>query len=157
MWGGTGQPKQRTHDSRALSELCITTPFLPASPPASLRPHRPDEDPDKRDRLPLLDRAGNSGVVHSEKCVMIRDRGNVVGKQYFPRFSRKVPISIFASLSRYRRPSDEELKSFYSQREVDGWQRYVQQRGPQWAPRMAEAGITNLAQFYTSEFKYRFV
>lgn len=73
----------------------------------------PDEDPPKRDRLPL------SAFVHEE---------------------------------RYRVRSDAELLDEYREREVRGWQRYMDI--PELKARAEELGITSLAQFYTSKAKY---
>jgi nitroreductase len=73
----------------------------------------PDEDPPKRDRLPL------EAFLHDE---------------------------------RYRHLSPEQLDATYAEREVKGWQRYMAVPGN--AERMAELGITSLAQFYTSKIKY---
>lgn len=82
----------------------------------------PAEEPALRDRLPLADTAGSSGIVHRE---------------------------------RYRSPSDAELLDFYKEREQAGWARYASNGEPgAWEAKMAEAGVHNLAQFYTSEFKY---
>ena len=52
------------------------------------------------------------------------------------------------------------MLAFYKRREVDGWKRYAspsaarERRWPHWAERMAKQGVTNLAQYYTSEYKY---
>jgi nitroreductase len=73
----------------------------------------PDEDPPKRDRLPL------AAFVHEE---------------------------------RYRVRSDAELLDEYREREVRGWQRYMEI--PELKARAEELGITLLAQFYTSKAKY---
>jgi nitroreductase len=74
----------------------------------------PDEDPAKRDRLPLL------AYVHQEK---------------------------------YQHPSDDELLALYAEREVRGWNRY-RSLGGEIVSEMERLGITNLAQYYTSELKY---
>lgn len=55
----------------------------------------------------------------------------------------------------YRSPTDAELLEFYSDREIAGWERYASNGEPgEWEARMAKAGVYNLAQFYTSDFKY---
>lgn len=74
----------------------------------------PDEDPVKRDRLPL------HAYVHEEE---------------------------------YQDSSDDELLAIYKDREVKGWERY-RSMGPEIIAEMERLGITNLAQYYTSEIKY---
>jgi hypothetical protein len=73
----------------------------------------PDEQPAKRDRLPL------AAFLHDEV---------------------------------YHRPTPDELDAFYREREVRGWARYM--ANPELKQIVEEAGITSLAQFYTSEIKY---
>jgi len=73
----------------------------------------PDEDPAKRDRLPL------SSLVHDEV---------------------------------YHRPSPSELEACFVEREVRGWARYMAH--PRLKAMVEEAGITSLAEFYTSKYKY---
>lgn len=73
----------------------------------------PNENPAKRDRLPL------DSVIFEE---------------------------------RYTPPSTEELAEIYREREVKGWARYMAM--PKLKEMAEEKGITELAQFYTSEIKY---
>lgn len=73
----------------------------------------PDEDPAKRDRLPV------SAMLHDET---------------------------------YHRPTDAELDAVYAEREVRGWERYKSM--PDVWREIQAAGITSLAQFYTSPIKY---
>lgn len=73
----------------------------------------PDENPGKRDRLPLR------AYVHDEQ---------------------------------YHRPSESELEDVYREREVRGWERYM--ANPELRALCQEGGITSLAQFYTSPYKY---
>ena len=73
----------------------------------------PDEDPPKRDRLPL------PAFLHDET---------------------------------YQYPTGNELESTYAQREIRGWQRYMDV--PELRARIEAMGITSLAQFYTSKAKY---
>ena len=74
----------------------------------------PDENPVKRDRLPLR------AYIHDEE---------------------------------YRDPSDQDLLDIYKDREVKGWERY-RSMGPEIIAEMERLGISNLAQYYTSEIKY---
>ncbi|GAB4322743.1 MAG: NADPH-dependent oxidoreductase [Candidatus Zixiibacteriota bacterium] len=74
----------------------------------------PDEDPVKRDRLPLR------AYVHDEV---------------------------------YQDPSDERLLDLYRDREIKGWERY-RSMGEDVIAEMDRLGITNLAQYYTSDIKY---
>lgn len=73
----------------------------------------PNEDPAKRDRLPI------ETLLHDET---------------------------------YHRPTAAELDAGYAERERRGWERYMAM--PELRHRIEEAGITSLAQFYTSPLKY---
>jgi nitroreductase len=53
----------------------------------------------------------------------------------------------------YQPPDDDELLDLYREREIKGWQRY-RSLGGGIAAEMERLGITNLAQYYTSELKY---
>ena len=93
-------------DFLELPETCIAVTTLVVG--------WPDEDPEKRDRMPL------ASYLHREA---------------------------------YRRPDDARLLDLYAEREVTGWNRYRTLR-PELFRTMEEHGITSLAQFYTSDFKY---
>jgi nitroreductase len=54
---------------------------------------------------------------------------------------------------RYRAPTAESIDRDFSPRETRNWERY-RSLGPEMMQRMAEHGITSLAQFYTSRIKY---
>jgi hypothetical protein len=69
----------------------------------------PDENPAKRDRLPL------DGLVHYET---------------------------------YQDYTDQQVREIYRQREVDGWERYM--NFPDLRHMVEEAGVENLAQIYTA-------
>ena len=53
----------------------------------------------------------------------------------------------------YQRPTPEQIDERFKPREQRGWDRY-RAMGPEVVARMAELGITSLAQFYTSDMKY---
>ena len=65
----------------------------------------------------------------------------------------RLPIAAMLHDETYHRPSDEELDRHFADREVRGWERY-RSAMPERFAQFGEAGITNLAQFYTSDFKY---
>jgi len=73
----------------------------------------PDENPSKRDRLPL------KAIFHEEV---------------------------------YRVPSTPELDEIYADREIKAWERYISMPGNK--ARFEEGGIMNVAQWYTSKYKY---
>jgi nitroreductase len=64
----------------------------------------------------------------------------------------RLPLAAFVHEERYRVRSDAELLEEYREREVRGWQRYMDI--PELNARAQELGITSLAQFYTSKAKY---
>ncbi len=53
----------------------------------------------------------------------------------------------------YQRPSAETIDRDFGSREVKGWERY-RSMGQHMVDKMAELGITSLAQYYTSDIKY---
>ena len=65
----------------------------------------------------------------------------------------RLPLAAYLHRERYQPPADADLLDLYAEREIKGWQRY-QALGPDMAAKMAEHGITSLAQFYTSDLKY---
>ncbi len=64
----------------------------------------------------------------------------------------RLPLTSFMHEERYRVRSDTELLEEYREREVRGWQRYMEI--PELKARVQELGITSLAEFYTSKAKY---
>ena len=64
----------------------------------------------------------------------------------------RLPLAAFLHDETYRRPTVEELEGTYDQREARGWARYMAY--PEIRMKIEAAGITSLAQFYTSEIKY---
>lgn len=65
----------------------------------------------------------------------------------------RLPMAAWCHDETYHRPSGEEIDALFGEREQRGWARY-RALGPEFAARMDAAGITSLAQFYTSEMKY---
>ena len=65
----------------------------------------------------------------------------------------RLALGAYLHRERYQPPTDEALLGIYHDRETKGWKRY-QALGPEMAEKMAEHGITSLAQFYTSDLKY---
>lgn len=53
----------------------------------------------------------------------------------------------------YQRPGPQDIDRDFAAREVKGWARY-RSMGPEVVARMAELGISSLAQYYTSDIKY---
>jgi nitroreductase len=65
----------------------------------------------------------------------------------------RLPPQAWIHDERYQRPSAADIDARFRDREVKGWARY-QALGPEMVAKMSEAGITSLAQFYTSKLKY---
>jgi len=64
----------------------------------------------------------------------------------------RLPIAALLHDETYHRPAPEEIDTTYAEREVRGWQRYMSV--PEIKAEIEAAGITSLAQFYTSKVKY---
>lgn len=64
----------------------------------------------------------------------------------------RLPLDAFLHEETYRRPDEREIDEVYREREVKGWERYMAY--PELKKMAEERGITELAQFYTSEIKY---
>ncbi len=64
----------------------------------------------------------------------------------------RLPLAAFVHEERYGVRSEAELIEEYREREVRGWQRYMDV--PELKARAEALGITSLAQFYTSPAKY---
>ena len=65
----------------------------------------------------------------------------------------RLPTTAWVHDERYHDPSAAQIDQHFGQRDVRGWQRY-RAMGPAMVERMAEHGITSLAQYYTSKIKY---
>ena len=65
----------------------------------------------------------------------------------------RLPPAAWVHDERYHDPNAAEIDQHFGQRDVRGWQRY-RSMGQAMIDRMAEHGITSLAQYYTSKIKY---
>jgi len=64
----------------------------------------------------------------------------------------RLPLAALLHDEVYHRPTPDEQDDNFAQREIRGWARYM--ANPGLKKIVEEAGITSLAQFYTSEYKY---
>ncbi|KAJ3137625.1 hypothetical protein HK100_000600 [Physocladia obscura] len=64
----------------------------------------------------------------------------------------RLPTAAYIHNETYRLPDPTEISEIYSKREVNGWNRYMAM--PRLKDAIEEAGIKNLAEFYTSDKKY---
>jgi nitroreductase len=64
----------------------------------------------------------------------------------------RLPLSAFLHDEVYHYPTPEEMEDYYRDREVKGWARYM--ANPDLKRLAEEGGITSLAEFYTSRYKY---
>jgi nitroreductase len=64
----------------------------------------------------------------------------------------RLPVAAILHDETYRRPTADEIDATYAEREVRGWQRYM--AVPELRAAIEAAGITSLAEFYTSKAKY---
>lgn len=69
-----------------------------------------------------------------------------------PKKRDRLPSSALIHRERYQVPTGEEIDAIFAEREVKGWERYMSM--PEVKAEIEAAGITSLAQFYTSEAKY---
>lgn len=71
-----------------------------------------------------------------------------------PPLRDRLPLAALIHDGTYRKYSDDEVLDLYKEREIKGWKRYEKHGGPEFMAKLEKSGIKNLAQFYTSEFKY---
>jgi nitroreductase len=64
----------------------------------------------------------------------------------------RLPYAALLHDERYHRPTADEVEAIFAEREVRGWQRYMSY--PELKAEIEKRGITNLAEFYTSDAKY---
>jgi nitroreductase len=65
----------------------------------------------------------------------------------------RLPPAAWIHDERYQRTTPSDIDARFGERERRGWDRY-RSMGPEMVQRMADHGITSLAQFYTSKIKY---
>lgn len=65
----------------------------------------------------------------------------------------RLPAALWIHDERYRHPTPQHIDEHYAGRDRRGWERY-RNADPSLVERMREAGITSLAQYYTSPLKY---
>ena len=65
----------------------------------------------------------------------------------------RLPGALWIHDERYRHPTPEHIDAHYAGRDRRGWERY-RNADPSLIEQMREAGITSLAQYYTSPLKY---
>ncbi len=69
-----------------------------------------------------------------------------------PPLRDRLPLELIVHHAKYRRLSDQEIRQSHAAREQKAWQRY--NAIPSLREELAQAGITRVTDFYTSEFKY---
>ncbi len=69
-----------------------------------------------------------------------------------PPLRDRLPLEVMVHQEQYRRLSDEEIREAHAEREQIAWARYTAIESV--AKKLEEAGITNVTDYYTSEFKY---
>lgn len=69
-----------------------------------------------------------------------------------PPLRDRLPLELLVHQERYRRLSDEEISAGHAEREQKAWARYNAIESVR--TKLAEAGITRVTDYYTSDFKY---
>lgn len=69
-----------------------------------------------------------------------------------PPLRDRLPLDVMVHHEQYQRLSDEEIRATHAEREQKAWARYTAVESVR--KRLAEAGITRVTDYYTSEFKY---
>lgn len=69
-----------------------------------------------------------------------------------PELRDRLPLELIVHEERYRRLSDKEILAQHAEREKNAWARY--NAVERIRTTLAEAGITRVTDYYTSEFKY---
>lgn len=71
-----------------------------------------------------------------------------------PEIRDRLPISAIWHKGAYQHQSNDEIDKIYQDRDVKGWIRYHKMYGEEYMAKLQADGIHNLAQFYTSDYKY---
>ncbi|MEM9774690.1 MAG: nitroreductase family protein [Chloroflexota bacterium] len=69
-----------------------------------------------------------------------------------PAVRDRLPLDLVVHRETYRQMSDQEIVDTHAEREKNAWARYNAMESIR--ARLAEAGITKVTDYYTSEFKY---
>lgn len=69
-----------------------------------------------------------------------------------PPLRDRLPLELIVHQERYKQLSDEEIRRSHAEREEKAWARYNAMAAVR--QKLAEAGITRVTDYYTSEFKY---
>jgi hypothetical protein len=69
-----------------------------------------------------------------------------------PALRDRLPLEVMVHREKYERMSDEEILATHADRERTAWVRYAASESLR--RKLAEAGITRVTDYYTSQFKY---
>ncbi len=69
-----------------------------------------------------------------------------------PELRGRLPLDVMVHQEQYRQLSDEEIRQTHAEREETAWARYTAIESVR--TKLAEARITKVTDYYTSEFKY---
>lgn len=69
-----------------------------------------------------------------------------------PALRDRLPLEVMVHQEKYHRMSDDEIRITHAAREKAAWQRYTASETMR--RKLADAGISRVTDFYTSEFKY---
>lgn len=69
-----------------------------------------------------------------------------------PALRDRLPLDLMVHREKYQRLSDEEVCDTHAERAKSAWERYT--ANPALKEKLAQAGITKVTDYYTSEFKY---
>ena len=69
-----------------------------------------------------------------------------------PGLRDRLPLEVMVHQEKYQRLSDEEIRETHAEREQKAWARYTAVESVR--KKLEDAGITQITDYYTSEFKY---
>jgi nitroreductase len=69
-----------------------------------------------------------------------------------PALRDRLPLEVIVHQEKYERMSDKEILAQHAERERNAWARYT--ANEELRKKLAEAGISRVTDFYTSEYKY---